>query len=150
MPQATTVKAPSAVAVAHASLRLFFVFNRAVIDFLEEIVVLPDLDVLGLERDGLFVRLPCFVELAFVLVCDGEIVERRCVGRIELDSPLPAVDRFPPQTTLGDIDAELCFSLRRAPRVGVGRCDRRREEEEAETQNDAEASWQNQAHYSDR
>ena len=42
-----------------------------------------------------------------MLVGDGEVVERRGVGRVELGRSLPAVDRLAPEAALRDVDAEL-------------------------------------------
>ena len=88
-----------------------------VIDFLEQFVVLPNLHVVGLDFERLFVGLARFVELAFVLVGDRQVVERGGVGRVDLDGALPAVDRFAPEPALRDVDAEIDLGFRIAPRV---------------------------------
>src|SRR6266540_2669720 len=95
-------------AAAAASARLpFFARTRPIIDFLEQLVVLTDLRVVRREFQRLLVRLARFVELAFVLVSDREIVECLGVRRIELDGLFPPIDRLAPQTALRDIDPEL-------------------------------------------
>src|SRR2546422_784194 len=94
---------------APATARLLFVFrlNRAVIDFLEQIVVLANLRVVRIERQRFFVRPARLVELSLVLVGDAEVVEGRGVFRVELDGLFPAVNGLAPEPPLGDVDAEL-------------------------------------------
>ena len=60
-----------------------------------------------------------------MLVADGEIVERGRVGRVDLDRPLPAVDRLAPQAALRDVDAErhLRLGVARARRPQTGAAD---------------------------
>src|SRR5512138_3419696 len=70
---------------ASASLASVFLLSHAVIDFLEQIVVLADLRVVRLELQRLVVRLARLVEQAFVFVRDREIVVGGGVLRIELD-----------------------------------------------------------------
>ncbi len=80
----------------------------------------------------LLVGLPRLVELALVLVADGEIVERGGVGRVDLDRLLPAVDGLAPEPPLRDVDAEL--DLRAARRLARRRCagaDARDDEQQA-------------------
>src|ERR1043166_8296208 len=80
---------------------------RTVIDFFEEIVVLPDHQVLRIQLQRFLVCLLRVVELPLVLVGDREIVPRGRVRRIELHRLLPAIERFVPETVLRDLDAEL-------------------------------------------
>jgi hypothetical protein len=80
---------------------------RAVIDFFEEIVVLTDQDVLGVERNRLLVRLARVLEAAFVLVADAQVVPRGGVRRIEFNRLFPAIRRLFPEAILRDLDAEL-------------------------------------------
>src|SRR6476619_3071314 len=94
---------------------------RAVIDFFEEIVVLTNQNVLGIEGDGFFVGLPRVVKTTFVLVTDAEIVPGRGIGRIDLDGFFPTVGRLFPEAVLGHVDAEVHLRLRVRPRVGEGR-----------------------------
>ena len=105
-------------------MALLFAGARAVIDFLEELEVLTNLRVVGLELERLLVGLARLVELAFVLVGDREVVERGGVGRIDLDRSFPAVDGFAPEAALRDADAERDLLLRVAPRVGERRSSR--------------------------
>src|SRR5204863_1025519 len=85
-PHATVIaaSAPMAAATSPDRDRLLLVFGlgRAVIDFLEQIVVLTNLRVVRLYRQGFLVRLACLVELALVLVSNAEVVVRRGVHRI--------------------------------------------------------------------
>src|SRR5262245_33434610 len=113
-----TKSAASAPTVARANLRLVFARTRAVIDFLEELVVLSHLRIVRVELECLLVRLARLFELALVLVRDRQIVVRRGVGRIDLDRLFPAVDGFPPEAALRDVDAELDLGLGVASRVG--------------------------------
>src|SRR4029453_8606032 len=87
-------------------------FLGAVIDFFEEIVVLPDQHVLGIQLDRGVVRLARVVELARMLVSDREIVPGFRVRRIEFDCALPPVLRLTPQPVLRDLDAEIDLFLR--------------------------------------
>src|SRR4029450_1853543 len=73
---------------------------RAVIDFFEEVVVLPNQRVLRIERDRLLVGLARIVETSLVFVANAEIVPGRGVARIDFHRLLPAVGRFFPQTVL--------------------------------------------------
>src|SRR3954468_15814516 len=88
-PHATHTAAMIAARPARVSLLFVFRLNRAVIDFLEQIVVLSYLRVVRFERQRLFVGFAGFVELSFVFVGDSEIVEGRGVLRVELDGLLP-------------------------------------------------------------
>jgi hypothetical protein len=65
-----------------------------------------------IEFQGLVVGLAGFVELAFVLVGNREIVVGGGVVGIDLDGALPAVQRFPPELLLGREDPELDLRLR--------------------------------------
>src|SRR5687767_2866961 len=92
--------------------RLLTVFaSRAVIDFPEQLVVLFDERVVGLELESLFVRAPGLCQFAFVLVGDGEVVQSGGVAGIDLRRAFPSVDRFAPQTPLRDGDAEFDLLL---------------------------------------
>src|ERR1700687_4680976 len=115
-----------AATLTNARLLALPVFSRAraVIDFLEELKVLPNLHVVGVEVERFFVGLARLVELAFVLVRDGEVVMGGGVRRIDFDRLLPAVDRFPPETALRDADAERALLLRVAAGVGEYRSSR--------------------------
>src|ERR1043166_3650265 len=110
--------AANAAATSAAARLLLFRLDGAVIDFLEQIVVLADVRVVRIERERLFVGLPRFVELPFVLVRNRQIVERGGVFRVEFDGFLPAVNRFAPQAALRAVDAELSLLARIGSRVG--------------------------------
>src|SRR6185436_10908896 len=73
---------------------------RAVIDFFEQIVVLPNQDVFRIERDGLLVCFPCLFESSFVLVSNPQIVPGCRVCGIGLDGFFPAIGRFLPEPVL--------------------------------------------------
>src|SRR5438132_10460788 len=94
---------------AAKSQRLLDVFAGAgpVIDFLEQLEVLSDVGVLRIERERLLVGFPRFGELPFVLVSNGEIVERGRARGIDLDGALPSIDGFAPEPLLGDVDAAV-------------------------------------------
>ena len=77
--------------------------------------------VVGVQFGGLLVGFPCFVEHAFMLVGNREIVERRGVARIDLSSLLPAIDRLAPEAALRDVDPEFHLRLRVATCVRGGR-----------------------------
>src|SRR5215831_4757636 len=111
-----------------ASLAFVLLLSHAVIDFLEEVVVLPDLGIVWFERKRFVVRLAGLFELAFVFVCNRQIVVGGRVTRVQFDRLLPAIDRLTPQTTLGDVDAEI--HLRTGLVAFVGECRRCRHEEE--------------------
>jgi hypothetical protein len=85
---------------------------------------LTDLHVVRLELERALVRVARLVELSFVLVADRQIVERRCVGGVDLDRLFPAVNRLAPEAALGDRDPEGDLFLRVAPRVGERRRNR--------------------------
>src|SRR5438477_2043112 len=106
-PHATAAAASMAATLTNARLLALRVFSRAraVIDFLEELEVLTNLRVIGLEVERFFVSLARFVELAFVLVGDREVVMGGGVRRIDLDRLFPPVDGFAPETPLRDVDA---------------------------------------------
>src|SRR4051794_39469222 len=101
-PHATSPATPSAASRPPDSLtaRLLFLGASAVIDFLEQVEILPDFVVVRIQLGRLLVRLARLVELPFVLVGNGQIVEGRRVGRIELDGLFPAVGRFAPEPAL--------------------------------------------------
>src|SRR5688572_6089313 len=80
--------------------------TRAVINFLEELKILSNLKIIGLEFERFFVRLARFIELTFVLVCDREIVEGGRVRRIDFNRLFPAVDGFAPKASLRHADPE--------------------------------------------
>src|SRR5580765_6252776 len=74
-PHATAAAASMAATPTNASLLLrVFSRARAVIDFLEEIKVLTNLHVIGVEVERFLVGLARFIELALVLVGDGQVV----------------------------------------------------------------------------
>src|SRR3954465_12534930 len=70
---------------------------RAVIDFFEQIVVLSNEDVLGIECDRFFVRLARVLESAFVLVPNPQVVPGGCVSGIRFGGLFPAIDGFFPE-----------------------------------------------------
>src|SRR5262245_59547510 len=109
---------------ASASLAFVLLLSHAVIDFLEQIVVLAALGVVRFEFECLVVRFPRFFKLAFVFVRDGEIVVGGRVARVELDGFFPAIDGFAPETALRDVDAEI--NLRARFIALVGECRRRK------------------------
>src|SRR5215831_2455626 len=124
-------RAAAAASPALLILRL----ARAVIDFLEELVVLAYLSVVRLELERLLVRLARFVELPLMLVGDREVVVRRGIGRIDLNCFLPTVNGLAPQPLLCDIDAERHLRARLAARVSKSgrrksrdQCNERRDE----------------------
>ena len=90
LPHAIASTAQPAARPPSTRLRLVFLLSRAVIDFFEELVVLTDLRIVRLERQRLLVGLARLVELPFVFVGNGQVVERRGVGRIELDGLFPS------------------------------------------------------------
>ena len=71
--------------------------SRAVLDFLEQFVVLLDERVVRLELERRLAGGERLVEVAFVLVRDGEVVVRGGVGGINLRRALPAINRLAPQ-----------------------------------------------------
>src|SRR4051794_4297291 len=119
-PQASAKAAQQAATNASARL-LVLALAGPVIDFLEQLVVLTDLSVVGIQLNRLFVGLSRVVELTLVLVGDCEVVEGRGVGRVELGRALPAINRFAPQAALRHVDAELDLRLRVASCVGERR-----------------------------
>ena len=92
--------------------------EHAVIDFLEQVVVLPDERIVGLERERLLVRGSGLRQLTLVLVGHREVVERCGVGGIELGGAFPAVDRLMPEPALRHLDAEFDLFLGIASLVG--------------------------------
>src|SRR5262245_27168792 len=101
VPQAEATAAAIAKGTTAArTLRFFFRGTRSIIDFLEELEVLPDLSVVRFEREGLFVRFASFVELTLVLIRHCKVVEGCCVGRVDLDGPFPTVDGLAPEPAL--------------------------------------------------
>src|SRR5262245_45666101 len=111
-----------ATATSTAATLLSRLTRRPIIDFLKQLVVLLDQRVARLELERLLVGGSCLRKVAFVLVCDGEIVVRGGVGGIDLGGALPAVNRLAPQTTLCHGDPELHLLLR----VVAGICRERR------------------------
>src|SRR5262245_30495102 len=106
---------------ASASARLMTAAAvRAVIDFLEELVILANELVVGLELERPLVRFPCLLELTLVLVGDRQVVEGRRVVRVDLRGLLPTVNRLPPETSLRDRNSELDVLLRLVSRVSLG------------------------------
>ena len=115
--------ATSAERQASDSLAAF----RAVIDFFEQIVVLPD-HARCSDRARAPSRTPSApCRTALVLVGDREVVPGGGVGRIDLDRLLPAVDGFAPEPFCATLIAELDLRLRVAARVGVQRQDGQRD-----------------------
>ena len=108
--------------------------RRAIIDFLEQVVVLPDERIVGVERERFFVRGARLGQLTFVLVGDGEVVERGGVSGIELGGAFPAIDRLFPQTTLRHLDAELHLLFGLTSLVGPRIGSRRQSHEQRERQ----------------
>src|SRR6185436_5748360 len=94
---------------------------RAVIDFFEEIVVLANQNVFGIEGERLLIRLARVVETPFVLVTDPEIVPGRGVARIDLGRLFEAVDRLFPETVLRHLVSEVHLRFRVRPGVSVRR-----------------------------
>src|SRR5262245_54116406 len=123
--------AETAASATGRALRSFFC-ARAVIDFLEQLVVLADLRVVRFELERFFVGVAGLVEHALVLVGDAEIVVRGGVCRVELDRFLPAVDRFAPEPALRHVDAEFHLRSRLAPRVG--KCRRNRSDRKCQNE----------------
>src|SRR5215831_15719108 len=78
-----------------------------VINFPEQVVVLPNEVVIRIERDRFFVRLPRQIELALLLVRDAEVVPCGGVGGIELDGAFPAERGLVPEAFHGDLPAKL-------------------------------------------
>src|SRR5262249_8753279 len=147
--------APQPAAAAHtkvrpasASLAFVLLLRHAVIDFLEQIVVLPDLRVVRIEFQRFVVRLPGLFELPFVLVRNRQVVVRRGVLRVEFDGFFPAIDRFTPQPALRDVDAEIHLGTGFFAAVGKRRHRRQRERGDQENRNAAELHGWNQDHYS--
>src|SRR6187455_243718 len=86
--------------------------GRAIIDFSEQLVVLLDQGVTGLELERPFVRRACLREIAFMFVGNSQIVVSGSVARIDLCRLFPAVDRFAPESALRHRDAKLHLLLR--------------------------------------
>jgi hypothetical protein len=76
------------------------------VDFLEELVVLADVLIFRCELECLLVGGASLVELALVFVPDREVIVGGRVRRIDLSRPLPAVNRFLPESAVGNLDAE--------------------------------------------
>ena len=95
----------------------------------------------GSSSMRLLVGLARLVELPLVLVGDGEVVERRGVGRIELDRFFPAVDRLAPESALGDADPERDLRLGVATRVGERRGRRQRSRNGNQDRKTSGSSW---------
>src|SRR5437762_4734398 len=112
-----------------------FLASRAVIDFLEKLVILFDQRVVRFDLERFLVRDARLFEVAFVLVGNRKIVERLGILRVDLHRALPAVDGFTPETALRDGDAEFDLFLRVRPRVGRQR--RRRGSEKQQEGHDA-------------
>src|SRR5262245_59656010 len=123
VPQPIAAIAASAAIAARAGalrLRLFFRGARSIIDFLEKLVVLLDLLIVRLQGEGLFVRRASLIELPLVFVGDRQVVEGRCVSRVDLDGLFPAIDGLAPEPALRDVDSEIDLSLRLAADIRVG------------------------------
>ena len=115
---------------------------RAVIDFLEQVVVLPNERIVGFELEGFFVGLSRLCQLTFVLVGHGEVIERCGVGWIKLGGVFPTVDRLFPQTLLRDLDPELHLLLGLTPLVGPRCGNRRHSHEQGKHQNACSHGYQ--------
>src|SRR6185295_9447488 len=124
-----------------------FALAGPVIDFLEQLAVLTDLCVVRIQFERLLVRFACLVELALVLVRNAEVVESRYVSRVQLRSFFPPIDGFPPEPTLGDVDAELDLRLGLASRIRENRRRRRGAERRDEDQDWHFHDWDTD-HYS--
>src|SRR6516165_809312 len=82
---------------ASASARLMTAAAvRAVIDFLEELVILANELVVGLQLERALVCFARLLELALVLVGHRQVVEGRRMVGVDLVGLLPTVKRFPP------------------------------------------------------
>src|SRR5262245_48472339 len=129
-PQATDAHAAARMnASGKPFLRSVFLRGaRSIIDFLEQLVVLLDLSVVRFERQRLFVGLASLIELAFVLVGNGQIVPCRGIGGVDFDGLLPPVDGLAPKSALGDVDPEFDLRLGVGARVCVRRTCQRTEE----------------------
>src|SRR3970282_1479528 len=140
--------------------RLLVSASRAVIDFLEQFVVLFDERVVGLELQRLLVRRARLVQFSFVLVRDRQIIVRRRVRGINLRRALPAVDGLAPRAALRHGNAEFHLLLGVAAGVGRQRRDTQRQQaREKQRQKthgrpkyshgfiDAQALWQSTAYY---
>src|SRR5437899_7445010 len=140
----------AALRSVNPTLRLVFFLAgaRPVIDFLEELEVLLNLRVVWFELDGFLVGLPRFVELAFVLVRDRQIVVGGGVGRVEFGRFFPAVDGFAPEPALGHVDPEFDLRLRVGARVGERRRRRQKRRDENEHGRKAHAHEGVKPHYS--
>src|SRR4029450_13409098 len=86
--------------------------GRAIIDFSEQLVVLLDQGVTGLELERPFIRRARLREIAFVFISNGQIVVCGRVARIDLSGSFPAVNRLAPQPALRNRDSELDLLLR--------------------------------------
>src|SRR5687768_13310972 len=103
--------------------------SRAVIDFLEEFVILFDERVIRLELQRLLVGGAGLIKLAFVLVGNRQVVVRGGVGRINLRRAFPAVNRLAPQAARRDGNTEFDLLLGVAARVGGQRRNAQRQQE---------------------
>src|SRR2546428_360757 len=130
---ATAAAASMAATLTNARLLALRIFPRAraVIDFLEELKVLTDLSVIGIEVERFFIRPAGLVELAFVFVGDGKVVVGGGVRGVDFDRLLPPVDGFAPETTLRDVDPERDLRLRVTARIGE--CRRSRQKRDRRT-----------------
>ena len=100
----------------------------AIIDFSEQLVVLLDQGVTGLELERPFIRRARLREIAFMFVSNGQVVVCRCVARIDLGRSFPAIDRLAPEPALRDRDAEFDLLLRIRSRVRLKRNGSERDE----------------------
>src|SRR5688572_9318126 len=140
--------------------RLLISASRAVIDFLEQFVVLFDERVIGLELQRLLVRRARLVQFSFVLVRDGQVIVRRSVRGINLCRALPAVNGLAPQPALRYSNTEFHLLLGVAAGVGGQRRDAQRQQEREKQRQkthgrpkyshgfiDAQALWLSTAYY---
>src|SRR5690349_13641395 len=96
----TATRAVLATASSRTRMLSLAAGGRPIIDFLEQLVVLSNLRVVGRQFERLLVGLARFVQLSLVLVRDRQVVVRLRVGRIKLDGFFPAVNRFAPEAAL--------------------------------------------------
>src|SRR5262245_26610810 len=78
--------------------------GRAIIDFSEQLVVLLEQGVAGLELERPFIRRARLREIAFVFIRNGQVVVGGSVARIDLRCTFPTVDRFAPEPALRNGD----------------------------------------------
>ena len=77
-------------AATAANATLLVLLSGPIIDFLEELVVLANLRIVRIDLERFLVGLARLVELPFVFVADGEVVEGGDVVRVDLGRPFPS------------------------------------------------------------